>query len=135
MSLYVFDLLLEVGATGLNVGWIFCQQLCWQCFSSNNLVLTRVSLECAHSCHEHCSIRNETRCAALDIEETLGTHVCAKACFGDEEIATVDTDHVADDGRVTVRNVSKRSCVHDHWCVFESLQQVWLDCFTHDDGH
>ena len=94
MSLYVFNLLLEVCSTGLNVGRILCQQLCWQRFAGNNLVLARVSLECAHSCHEHCSIRHQARGAALDVEETLCTHVGTKACFGDEVVATVDADHV-----------------------------------------
>ncbi len=94
----IFDLLYQVGATGLNIGWIFCQQLCWQCLAGNNLVLARVSLECTHCCHEHCSIWNKTRGAALDVEETLCTHIRTKACFRDEVVATMDTDHVADDG-------------------------------------
>ena len=97
MGFYVFNLGSEVFAAHFYVGWVLSQQVCRQCLTSNNLVLTGVCLQCANSGYQHCCVRAHARVTALDVKEALSTHVCTKARFSDEVVAAMNTDHVADD--------------------------------------
>ncbi len=77
----------------------------------------------------------EARSAALDVEEALRSHVGTEAGLGEEEVARVDPDEVADDGRVAVGDVAERSGVDDDGGVLDRLEQVRLERLAHDDGH
>ena len=98
VSLHVLDLLAQVLATRFDVGRVVSKELRWERLASDDLVLARVSLQRAHRRDEHSGIGNETRGAALDVEEALRTHVCTEAGLGDEVVTTVDADQVTDDG-------------------------------------
>jgi hypothetical protein len=98
MGLDVFNLLAQIFATRFNVCRTLGKQLRWQRLTRNDLVLTRVCLKRANRGDQHRRIGHKARSATLDVEETLRTHVGAKARFGDEVIATMNADEIANDG-------------------------------------
>ena len=76
--------------------------------------------------HDH-GRRMESRHAALDIQELLGTEVGTEACFRDSVIAQLHSHAGSHHGITAVRNVGKRSAVNEGGCSLQCLHQVRLD--------
>ena len=47
----------------------------------------------------------------------------------------MNADQIADNRRVSMGNVAKRSRMHDYRRILDCLQQVWLNRVCHDYGH
>jgi len=107
-----------------------------------------MDLESTDSRNDNENIRNKTRCAALDVHETLTTHGEVETCLGDDEAdllvalgilfrlgtSELESDTVSDDGAVTDRDVCKGTSVDKDGSTLERLHHVGLDSILHESG-
>ncbi len=91
-------------------------------------------LERPHGRHQHHRVGDAAGIAAFDVKEFLHAHVRAKAGLGHDVVRQLQGDHVGNDGAVAVRDIGKRSGVHQHGRAFQRLHQVGLDSVFHQHG-
>ena len=135
VDLDVFHLFAQICRAGEHVVGILPDEIRRQGSARHDPVLAGVNLERAHGGHDDSGIGREARRAAFDVEEALRTHIGAEAGLRDEEVTTVDADHVGEHRRRADGDVAERSGVHENRRVLEGLQQVGLDRVEHDHRH
>ena len=103
-------------------------------FKSLNVLLVKVCfdnasvvLKSANGCYQNNSRWSKTGSSTLDVQELLGTKVCAKACLGNNVICKTQSSLCCLNGIATVSNVGKRSTVNKSRCVLKRLDQVRLN--------
>ena len=129
------DVLLQVLCALLHVGGAFLQHAFGQGLARNDLVQAGVGLQGAYGHDEHCCVRLQAGDAALDVEETLRTHVGAEASLGNHVVGVLQTNVVGDHGGVTGCDVAEGARVNQCGGVLQGLQQVRVDSICQDDGH
>ena len=105
-----------------------------------------VNLQRTDSSHNHDSVRNQTRGAALDVKEALTTHCEVEASLGDHEtglgfmiLIRLSTGKLQGkligDGRAGANtDVGKGTSVHHHRSALQTLHQIWLNGILHQGG-
>ena len=129
------DVLLQVLCALLHVGGAFLQHAFGQGLARNDLVQAGVGLQGAHGDDEHCCVGLQAGDAALDVEETLRTHVGTEASLGNHVVGVLQANVVGDHGGVTGCDVAEGARVNQCGGVLQSLQQVRVDSVCQDDGH
>ena len=129
------DVLLQVLRALLHVGGAFLQHALGQGLARNNLVQAGVGLQGAHSHDQHCGVRLQAGDAALDVEETLGTHVGTEASLGNHVVGVLQAHVVGNHGGVTGCDVAEGAGVNQGRGVLQSLQQVRVDGVGQNHGH
>ena len=81
------------------------------------------------------AVRLEARQTALDVEELLRTEVGAEACFRNAVIAEFQRQARCAHGVAAVRNVCKRTAVHDGRCASNRLHKVRVDGIFEQSRH
>ena len=94
-----------------------------------------MQLQRTHSRNNDGRIRFQARRAALDVEESLGSHIRPASRLGDEVLTSMNPNQVGENRRVAVRDVTERAGVDEDRRVLESLEQVWLYRISHDHRH
>ena len=84
---------------------------------------------------EHDGARREAAEAADDVDELLEAHVGAEAALGDDVVAQLEAEPVADQRAVAVRDVGERAAVDERRLPLERLDEVRLQRVGQQRGH
>ena len=96
---------------------------------------TAVVLKRAGSGDDHDSTRANTRHAALDVEELLGTQIGAKAGLGNGDIAKAHGHTRSHDGVAAVGNIGEGTAVDKRRRTLERLDQIGLERVLEQGRH
>ena len=96
---------------------------------------TPVHLQRPHRCHHHRGIRCQSRLAALDVEELLGTKVGAKARLGDDVVGEAQRRLGRNHRIAAMGDVGEGTAVNKSGVVLQGLNQVRRQCIFQQRRH
>ena len=97
--------------------------------------MTRVRLERANRRDDDRAIGAQAAQRALDVEETLGAHICAESCFGHNEVAVLAGKKISDHRGTARRNISKGAGVHQNGASLGGAQKIRAQRITQKRRH
>ena len=130
-----FNVLEKVCAARANLFNVFLGHGIGQGFARSKPVLTGVRLECANRCDDHRAIGAQTAHGALDIEETLGTHIRTKTGLGHHVITVLSGKTVRNHRGTTRCNIAEGAGVNQDRAALSCAQKVRAECIAKKSSH
>ena len=129
------NVLEKVCATRANLFDVFLGHSIGQGFARSKPVLTGVGLERANRRDDHRAIGTQTAHGALDIEETLGTHIRAKTGLGHHVITVLPSKAVRDHRGASRCNIAEGTGVNQDRAALSRAQKVRAEGIAKERSH